>query len=397
MTSGATGNTHAVVVGLCAHGLAIARNLADHGVAVHAVEANAALPGTRTRMATTHLVGDINSASLIDHLLVVRRRIASSDKPVLFLSNDNMVRCVAENWPRLSDDYSLSWSQSCGTIKHLLSKSALQARCERVGLNYPRSLVINSLEDLSALREGFDFPLVIKPVTPLGAFKVRRFERLSDLREFVREVETSVPLLVQQWIDGSDETLLFCALLLHEGEALARFEGRKLASFPPALGQTLAAEPCPANDVFEVTRRFFDGLKLSGPVSLEVKRDKNGKLWVIEPTVGRTDYWVPVCIGNGIELPYLEYSAVLGMPRAAPVAGRTRCWYDTEKDPLCYLRLMLQRQCSTWRALFPYLRFGDVGPFVRAARLMLGKVRSSFERRIRRRLMYPVKAAEKLP
>jgi predicted ATP-grasp superfamily ATP-dependent carboligase len=384
----------AVVVGSCAHGLAITRNLADHGVAVHAVEANAALPGTRTRMATTHLVRDVNSASLVEYLLDVRRRIASNDKPVLFVSNDNMVRCIAENWPRLSGDFSLSWSRSCGTIRTLLSKSALQSRCESVGLNYPRSLLINSLEDLSALQESFDFPVVIKPVTPLGSFKVRRFESLSDLREFVRGVGHSAPLLIQQWIEGGDESLLFCALLLQDGEPLGRFQGRKLASYPPALGQTLAAEPSQANDVFEVTRRFFDGLNLSGPVSLEVKRDKHGKLWVIEPTVGRTDYWLPVCIGNGVELPYLEYATVLGMPLRTTGSTRTRCWYDTEKDPLCYLRLVLQRKSSTWRAVFPYLRLDDFGPFVRAARLVLNRVRCSLERRIKRALMRPVKAVE---
>ena len=41
----------AVVVGLCAHGLAVARSLGRNGVQVHALEANDTLPGTATRHA----------------------------------------------------------------------------------------------------------------------------------------------------------------------------------------------------------------------------------------------------------------------------------------------------------------------------------------------------------
>ena len=40
-------------------------------------------------------------------------------------------------------------------------------------------------------------------------------------------------------------------------------------------------------------------------MAVEFKRSADGRLWMIEPNVGRTEYCVDVCIGNGFDLPWL--------------------------------------------------------------------------------------------
>src|SRR5688572_23134949 len=91
----------AVVAGLCAHGLAIVRALARYEIDVHALEAVRTLPGCSTRLATVHPVEEVNGPGVVRALKALRGRIPGTDRPVLFLTNDNMVREVARAWPEL--------------------------------------------------------------------------------------------------------------------------------------------------------------------------------------------------------------------------------------------------------------------------------------------------------
>src|SRR5262245_5469115 len=113
----------AVVLGLCAHGLAVARALDACGVAVHGVEQDPSLPGCRSRAARLTLVRDINGTGLIDALLDTRHPWSGGPPPVLFPTNDNMVRTLADAWPALGDRYRLSWSASRSDVRALLEKS----------------------------------------------------------------------------------------------------------------------------------------------------------------------------------------------------------------------------------------------------------------------------------
>lgn len=364
----------AIVVGLCAHGLSVARALGRRGIVTYALESNDRLPGFVTRSATVLAANEINGPGVVQALLSVRDEIASELPPVLLLTNDNMVRQVGTHWDSLKGLYRLSWSHARDPILSLLLKSNLEKRCSDVGLNYPRSWVITDASS-EALAEGIlTFPVIVKPVKPLGGFKTRLAGTRQQLMQLVDEFHADLPLLVQQWIEGDDSRLQFSALYLDEGKVLGRFDGRKLRSSPPTLGQTVVAESFPDDEVFQATHDFFSGLALSGPVSLEFKRDRSGDLWVIEPTVGRTDYWLPVCIANGIDLPSLEFGHVTGRAPAPATQRSTHIWYDTERDVPCALRLLLRDPQKVIRhfPVFPFLDTGDLRPFWRSL-VVLGR------------------------
>ena len=104
----------AVVVGLCAHGLAVARSLAARGLSVLALEPDASNPGVRTRLARVESRGPINGPGLATTLLSLAEESGWSRLPVLFLTNDNMVRNVAENCGVLRARYRWSW-QDCAS------------------------------------------------------------------------------------------------------------------------------------------------------------------------------------------------------------------------------------------------------------------------------------------
>ena len=150
------------------------------------------------------------------------------------------------------------------------------------------------------------------------------------------------------------------------------------------MGHTTVAEPCEAQDVYETTSRFFSATSISGPASLELKRDQDGALWVIEPTVGRTDFWVQVCISNGVNLPWIEYCDQVGLPIPGTAARKQYLWVNTERDPKALLFAaagMARGSIARRRLVLPYFRAGDFRPVTKAT---AAKIRRNLLSRLRR-------------
>ncbi|MEA3639808.1 MAG: hypothetical protein VBE63_07675 [Lamprobacter sp.] len=368
MTSSITAHASApaIVIGLCVHGLALVRALHEGGVRVLALEANRALPGAHTRMAEVHWTADINGTGLIDGLIALRQSLPPEPVPVLYPSNDNMVRVLASHWERLQALYRLSWSDCRETVLRLLDKSALEAHCQRHDLPYPKTWILPDLDALPALSaEGLDFPLIVKPARPLSGFKVRLLDDHQALEQLARERSQALPFLLQHWVPGEDRRILFYAFYLDRGRILASFGGRKLASKPAALGQTIVAESFPHAAMLALAERFFAPLELSGPVSLEAKLDADGQPWIIEPTLGRTDYWLDCCVANGVNLPLIEHQAQSRLPVGQPTQTQGMIWFDTERGPGSYLRLRFGRgetATDPWRPRFAYWNRHDPVP-----------------------------------
>lgn len=357
----------ALVVGACSHGLATIRALARKGVHVYALESNKNLPGTRTKFARMLFTADINGPSLIDALVAAHNTINSPLKPVLFLMNDNMVIEVAKNWERLAPFYQLSWADCRATILKLIYKTNLESVCREQGAHYPQTHYINSIDDLSRIKETLTFPVIVKPEKPLGQFKALNLDSYEQLTEIIRHHSKNSVFLVQQLIPGPDSKIMFYAFYLENGVIKESYGGRKLKSHPPCLGQTTMAEPYMNEAVYEATKRFFKGLGISGPCSLELKQDTAGKLWVIEPTIGRTDFWVGNCIANNVNFPYIEYCSVVHrkMDDGESAQKGSYCWYDTERDPKCFLQHAFKKGLLTQsrQATFPFAAWDDLKPF----------------------------------
>jgi D-aspartate ligase len=357
----------AVVLGLCAHGLAVARALAARGVTVFGLEQDAALPGVRSRAARVRLIPDLNGQGLVQALLDPRNDWPGDLPPVLFPTNDNMVRVLAEAWPSLAGRYRLSWSGGREQVRRLLEKSALEQRCLEAGCSYPASVRFDAQTDPALVTAQLGLPVIAKPARPLSSFKVRVINTIDELVDLRARHSDALPFIVQSFVPGGDERIRFCALYLDRGREIARFDGRKLRSRP--MGHTTIAEPLRDDAIHEQTLRFFRGLDLSGPVSVEWKLDADGHAWVIEPTVGRTDFWIDVCVANGVNLPWVEYchQAGLSIPRVAQRYERT--WINTERDPGAlpwWAGQLARRRVSASRPTFPYLSATDPGPVPRA-------------------------------
>jgi len=373
-------NPAALVVGLDSHGLAIARALADAGVTVYSLKRNLSLPGALSnRVRRIFVVQDFSPAKLLQGLRDAREALAEHDAVVLLANSDSQVTTIAENLPELLLLYRISWAEQASLILQLQKKSELEAVSLRQGLAYPRSVVFEHTEppaDELTLR----LPVILKPVRPLSSFKTLLLQHRDELKPALQRYAHDLPILGQEYIAGGDQAIFFGALMLDRGRVVHGMAGRKIASHPPAQGQTTIAETVHEPEVRRLTEQFFAGMGLSGPVSLELKRDPQGRFWVIEPTVGRTDFWAELCIGAGFNQPLMEYQLALGLP-VAPAAPQRHCvWYDTERDPTAWLRLAWKERRlhpRGKRPRLPYAGHGDPQPLRRAVLMLVRRVMST--------------------
>lgn len=171
----------AVVVGVCAHGLGMIRNLARAGVTVIALESDKALPGVLTNCASIRFVDDINGPGLIDALIDLAEKLAFSAKPVLLLTNDRMSKTIGEHLARITSHYQLSWGASADTFLRLLDKENIELRCRETGLNYPQSVVVKDIHHILSDVCDLSFPIIVKPVRPLSAFKTLVIDSQDEL------------------------------------------------------------------------------------------------------------------------------------------------------------------------------------------------------------------------
>lgn len=361
----------ALVIGLCSHGLAMTRALHDEGIEVHAFEANERLPGYVTNSAHVHKVKNIKTESLIDDLMAFREQIPPGRDIVLFPTNDNNVSVIGRNIDKLTSKFLLSWEHCTDKVMSLLLKDNIEARCAETDILYPKSFVLREVAQLSEIEQSFEFPVIAKPVKPQSAFKAVKCATVEELTELVSGYASELPFLVQNWIEGTDRDIFFGALYLEHGKVVSEFCGNKLLSHPPARGQTTVAITCENREVIDITKRFFHGLDMSGPVSLELKRDPKGRYWAIEPTVGRTDFWVGLCVSAGCNLLAMEMASVCNTPYRVSNDVHPTIWFDSERDITAFVR-----HAHDWipgfkkarHPAFSYLRRDDLRPFGRAMR-----------------------------
>ena len=363
----------AVVVGTCAHGLTLLQSLAGSDLPLIAIEANPGLPGVHTNLATVEIVADINGPQLIDTLVNLRSRIDCPGSPVLFLTNDVMVRTVCLGWHRLVDKYRLSWSDCAEDVLPLLDKKSLEARTRLQGLNYPESFIIACETDVRKAIDKIGFPMIVKPTHPLKSFKTFMPKSAESLLGWVGDYHRDLPFIAQKFIPGDERETFFSALYLDHGKVLARFDGRKIRSRP--IGHTTIAESFPDNEVYQHTLKFFDGLKLSGPVSLELKRGTDGRLWVIEPTVGRTDFWIGLCTANGINMAIIDYNHQVGETMPETRQSNEAVWFNEERDPLgrVWFAVQFNLKMNGRRSTYLYLHREDLRPAREALRRMISE------------------------
>ena len=208
------------------------------------------------------------------------------------------------------------------------------------GFPVPRTLLLQNRGDLNGLRD-LRLPLCVKPNSRSPAYdgtfkKAYRVETHADARSLCERVLEKVgEVIVQEWIEGSNDSIYFCLCYMSHGASVA-FTGRKGRSWPPQVGLTAScwAAPEVAEELEDLTIRFFRSIGLTnGFASMEYKRDRrDGSFRFVEPTVGRIDGQVEISALCGVNLCHVGYCDAAARPRPPLRLDPTHVWRDEFKD-----------------------------------------------------------------
>jgi predicted ATP-grasp superfamily ATP-dependent carboligase len=327
----------AVVVGAGLNALGIVRSLGRQGVRVAVLARNLGAQAMRSRYAVKRSTVDVY-ANLPERLLALADEIGG--KPVLFLTEEEAVRVVSEARERLLPRFHFRLGDH-PLMLELTHKEGVQSHTERHGLPIPPAVRLRSSDDL-ALLQTLRYPCVLKPGMKYAGYGAR-FKKAyvvnsaDEATSLFDEISPVLPdLIVQEWIAGGDDAIYFCLQYIGgEGKAVASFTGRKLRAWPPQVGGTASCMAAPEADaeLRAMTERFFTAVGFQGMGSMEYKRDdRDGLFYVVEPTVGRSDFQQEVATLNGCNLPYLAYCYECGLPAPASIAGPSTIWREPTTD-----------------------------------------------------------------
>ena len=336
--------TPAIVLGLCKHGLYLTRNFARHGIPVLAIESNLAQPSAHTRYGHKIFCPDLYGEALINMLNELKQWVPAFTP--IFPTNDRMVDVLLTHYSELSDHFRLPFPDG-DLLRRLVIKPELDRLASEAGLNVPRSYSISSPENLVQERDNIRFPVAVKPALPMMSFKSRRCD---DFETLVSQVEASArinePLIVQEWIEGDDRTILFGAYYIaSNGKCLASYSGRKLMSYPSLTGHAAATESYDIGKLLEEGSSFLKNLGYWGLCSIEYKGYTPDDARFIEVTVGRCDWWIMCCGINGVNIPLAAYNDLTGASVPFDNAQTSAyIWHDIEHSLPVLVENLIKRR-----------------------------------------------------
>ncbi len=229
---------------------------------------------------------------------------------------------------------------AAGLVEKLVDKAAFQELAEEVELPVPRGQVL----DLSrpVLDPRLTFPLLVKPLrrercwdvaTPAKAAIVRDQRELDALVDLLQGQHPQV--IVQEPVLGPETRIeSYHVYVDSSGSVAAEFTGRKVRTYPMALGHSTAVVTSDEPDVTRLGRAIVESLDLRGVAKLDFKRDAAGRLWLLEVNP-RFNMWHNVGAAAGVNIPAVVWADLAGLPRPTRTPARPGvAWCRPERDYL---------------------------------------------------------------
>lgn len=326
----------AVIVGGTLNGLGVVRSLAPAQVPIYVLDISRRCPAAWSRYCRFVRTPSLDGHELIETLVALASQLAN--RPVLILTTDSSVVTISAERQRIEPLYRLSLP-SLEMVDALADKTAFHALADREGFPIPHGICVAGERDLPRIRALIP-PLVIKPADKVLVLDgvVERAVRADTTDEAevaaARMLLCTPRLIVQEWVEGPDTEIFFTLFACdRQSRVIGLFSGRKITCSPPAIGSTAVCVAAPevADELRAKTLRFIARTDYQGLGSLEFKRDsRTGQFFIIEPTVGRTDWQEEIATLCGVNLPLLVYCNEVGLAEplrvyrpVGPVAWRS--------------------------------------------------------------------------
>jgi predicted ATP-grasp superfamily ATP-dependent carboligase len=195
-----------------------------------------------------------------------------------------------------------------------------------LGIDQPKSMLIDSIDDLPAALAEFDFPFVLKPTMSWTGKTAGRLvpTEVVDKDEAVEATERFLAggsrVLAQQWASGRREGV---TLFIVDGEVLASCGHVAHRTSPQLGGSSVVRESIPATaDIYDAAVGLATAIGIQGVCEVEFRRDADNRalLMEINPRLAGT---IENGVQAGVDFPLMIWQWATGQPVDKVAAYRT--------------------------------------------------------------------------
>lgn len=345
-------------------GLALVRELGRAGVPVVAVSHHPHALGLVSRHVWRKVVaGPPRSAAMLHALQSLGREFGRA--ALLTVSESNIIWLDSQRDALAPLVAALPDSKALAVA---LNKQRTLQAARDLGIAVPRFVQPRSLSDVDALARAFPFPAVAKWSDPNAVAASLELLGLAQAKaEYIEDAEILAawgrryltlgqwPLL-QEYCPGVGLGQFF---YMHGGQAIRRFQHRRVAEWPPEGGFSSVCDAVPLSEHFELQERSIALLRAigwQGVAMVEYRWDPLTDQAVLMEINGR--FWgsLPLAVHAGAGFALLTYFDTMGLPLEGLPAPRDdiRCrMVATELKRLVRILFAPQRICDRRFAVRP--------------------------------------------
>jgi predicted ATP-grasp superfamily ATP-dependent carboligase len=187
----------------------------------------------------------------------------------------------------------------------------------KLGIDQPRTMRIDNVDDLPGVCAEFEFPFVLKP-TMSGTGRsggrlvpVEVISRAEAVDATQRFLAAGSSLLAQEWACGRREGV---TLFIVDDEVLASCAHAAYRTSPPLGGASVMRESIPIpQDIYNAAVRLATAIGMQGVCEVEFRRDASNRalLMEINPRLAGTIY---NAVHSGVDFPLMIWQWAAGLP-----------------------------------------------------------------------------------
>lgn len=251
-------------------------------------------------------IDNMTEEKLINFLIELKSKYEDK-KLLLFGCSEDYVEIIIRNKDKLSEYYVVP-TIDYDTLVKVSSKEGFYDICEKVGINYPKTIVVDK-NNYDKIKISFKCPFIAKVSNKAmyqrlsfeGKEKVFLFKSLDDYKEMMKRLFASGyddTVVVQEYIKGTDANMrvLTCfadqnsnVIFSSVGKVLLEEKG------PDVTGNYSAIYNTEDEKIVEAAKKFIKETKYVGYANFDIKYDDDTKefyFFEVNVRLGRSNFYM---------------------------------------------------------------------------------------------------------
>ncbi|UGV40624.1 hypothetical protein J7W08_11310 [Methanococcoides orientis] len=252
--------------------------------------------------------------------------------------------------------------------------------CEKLGVPYPKTLTIETIEDIDKI-SSVQYPVLIKP-NKREDLKVQVFRNLelndqNDLennREKLQNyLKMGIVFLASEVIPGNGSNIYaYVGYRSQSGKILNEWTGKKLSQYPDDFGVFSSASNEAPGEVLNLGRILLDGMDIKGIAEPEFKYDHRDDKYKLMEINLRSMMWHRVGNISGVNLQYTQYLDAIGkeVPKQNQIKDKDIHFVYLKHEVINtlarrgYYRIFLNNVFKSNKTYFALYDIRDIKPFL---------------------------------